>query len=90
MSLLRICLGLSVLASPVGTLAAHAEDFSGFYAGVNAGYAFDRDVRKGSSTQAVPGPSTNADAAPGLPPSAETASQSSAMRGSRAASSPRR
>ncbi|WP_233386037.1 hypothetical protein [Methylobacterium sp. C25] len=90
MSLLRICLGLSLLASPLGALAAHAEDFSGFYAGVNAGYAFDRDGHRGSGMQAIPGPSTNADATPGLPPSAETASQSPAMRGSRAASSPRR
>ena len=62
-------IGLAGLAT-----AASAEDFSGFYAGVNAGYAFEtggRD-RRGFG----PGPASDGAAADtGLPPSARDASR---------------
>lgn len=54
------CLGLML-----GTVPASAEDFSGFYAGVNAGWAFERG-RDG----AAPRPPAGADRDEGgLPPS---------------------
>ena len=68
---LLACAALIWLADP-----ASAEDFSGFYAGVNAGYAFqngDRAKREfGADTL------RGADSAPGgssLPPSAQEASR---------------
>lgn len=54
-------LGLWLL---LGLAPAAAEDFSGFYAGVNAGWAFERGG--GAPTAVVPGPAREAD---GLPPS---------------------
>ncbi|AWN35367.1 hypothetical protein [Methylobacterium radiodurans] len=61
------CLALLLLAGPAG-----AEDFTGFYAGVNAGYAFGRDGGRGPAF--VPGAPG---AAPGtdLPPSAAGAAR---------------
>ncbi|GJE19392.1 hypothetical protein [Methylobacterium marchantiae] len=66
---------------------AKAEDFTGFYAGVNAGYAFGRD----RGVRPPDFPSLSSKAAPdasALPPSAVQASE--AMKGakSRAATSP--
>ncbi|GAB6842219.1 hypothetical protein HNR00_003784 [Methylorubrum rhodinum] len=55
-----ICLGLLLVTGP-----AAAEDFTGFYAGVNAGWAFERG-RDGAATL----PPTGADRDEnGLPPS---------------------
>jgi hypothetical protein len=54
------------------TLAApaRAEDFTGFYAGVNAGYGFQRDQKhREPSSAPTPGTTTSADAN-ALPPSA--------------------
>ncbi|GJE43234.1 hypothetical protein [Methylobacterium soli] len=64
-----------LLAAP-----AAAEDFTGFYAGVNAGYGFQRD-RKSREPVWVPAPGPGASAADGLPPSAAGALR--AMAGSR-------
>jgi hypothetical protein len=66
-------MGLAGLAAPV---PAAAEDFTGFYAGVNAGYGFETGGRDGRGV--VPGasvevPGAGADA--GLPPSARDASR---------------
>lgn len=62
------CLVLLPLAAP-----ARAEDFTGFYAGVNAGYAFGRDGSRGLSLA----PGAPGAAAPGndLPPSAAGAAR---------------
>ncbi|KQT53478.1 hypothetical protein ASG52_05005 [Methylobacterium sp. Leaf456] len=54
------CLGLMLGTGPVA-----AEDFTGFYAGVNAGWAFER-----GRDATAPLPPTGADRnEPGLPPS---------------------
>ncbi len=52
------------LALLLGIVPAAAEDFSGFYAGVNAGWAFERG-RDGTA----PVPPWSAREAEGLPPS---------------------
>ncbi|GEP01009.1 porin family protein [Methylobacterium haplocladii] len=79
---------LVVLA--LGASSACAEDFTGFYAGVNAGYAFDRSRDERGGPNALPDVSPRPDDAGSLPPSALTASQSPAMRGSRAERPPQR
>ena len=65
-------IGLACLAAPV---PASAEDFTGFYAGVNAGYGFETGGRDGRG--AMPGASVDAPggADSGLPPSARDASR---------------
>ncbi len=75
----RVCV---LTALVLGASSACAEDFTGVYAGVNAGYAFDRSQREGDG----PGgtfPMASDQKATGLPPSALSASQSPAMRGTR-------
>lgn len=47
--------------------SAAAEDFTGFYAGVNAGWAFGRDRETGAAAPALPGAAKPAE--DGLPPS---------------------
>ncbi|MGU3359141.1 hypothetical protein ACLBWX_02285 [Methylobacterium sp. M6A4_1b] len=65
-------IGLAGLASNV---PAAAEDFTGFYAGVNAGYGFDTGGRdKRGFVPGVPGDESAA-AETGLPPSARDASR---------------
>ncbi|MDR7038086.1 MULTISPECIES: hypothetical protein [Methylobacterium] len=60
--------------------AARAEDFTGFYAGVNAGYAFGRDREiDASAPNAASGRPSNGSGE--LPPSAAEAAR--AMRASR-------
>ncbi|GJD56703.1 hypothetical protein [Methylobacterium dankookense] len=69
-------LSLALLAA----VPARAEDFTGFYAGLNAGYAFGRG---GESRRAAPGPGSATAAGrtgPDLPPSAAEAARQ--MRGS--------
>ncbi|TNC12026.1 hypothetical protein FF100_17450 [Methylobacterium terricola] len=60
---------MSALPAP-----AAAEDFTGFYAGVNAGYGWSKERQKGGVTPGAPlpawGPPRQAD---GLPPSAARA-----------------
>ncbi|KAB1075995.1 hypothetical protein [Methylobacterium planeticum] len=62
-AVLLVVAGLA-LAGP-----AQAEDFSGFYAGINAGYGFQRGDK---DRNAPPAPATGPAGAPadGLPPSA--------------------
>jgi hypothetical protein len=72
----------------MGAVSAHAEDFTGFYAGVNAGYGFERGHRDAASGPvSLPG-DTGGRADPELPPSARSAADSSAMHGTR--TTPRR
>lgn len=78
----------ALLLVPLGFAPARAEDFTGFYAGVNAGYAFDRDRHERDGAVTFPDTASSNDA-PGLPPSALNASQSPAMRDSRGARSDR-
>ncbi|WP_246682775.1 hypothetical protein [Methylobacterium sp. WL9] len=73
-----------LIALALGVSPACAEDFTGFYAGVNAGYAFDRERHVQAASSAFPGAPSAGGNAEGLPPSALSASQSPAMRGSRA------
>lgn len=54
--------------------AARAEDFSGFYAGVNAGSAFDRN-REARKAGSAPAPSDAAATGDDLPPSAAGATK---------------
>ncbi|MGC5781376.1 hypothetical protein [Methylobacterium sp. NFXW15] len=55
-------------------LPARAEDFTGFYAGVNAGYGWSRDKEAGAAPDVSPGaPSSESRAATALPPSATAA-----------------
>lgn len=63
------------------TLPAAAADFTGFYAGVEAGYAVGHDGEARSATP-LPSLGTAADTDPGLPPSAASAAR--AMEGARA------
>ena len=62
---------VSVSMGAVG--AARAEDFTGFYAGVNAGYAFGKDREAGAPSQGIAPPERIA--APSLPPSALNAAR---------------
>jgi hypothetical protein len=70
-----------ILCSPMAFAGpAKAEDFTGFYAGVNAGYAFGRD--EAARTPDMPSPSSIRGADDrALPPSALQASE--VMRGTR-------
>ncbi len=75
MSLPRAALSLLPAAALLLPGLARAEDFTGFYAGVNAGYAVDRDGDRNPASS-FPSPAV---AAPqdhnGLPPSAEDAAR---------------
>lgn len=62
-----------VSASMGAAGAARAEDFTGFYAGVNAGYALGKDKEAGAPSQGVAPPDRIA--APSLPPSALNAAR---------------
>ncbi|SFG90865.1 hypothetical protein [Methylobacterium gossipiicola] len=68
---------LAALGLVVTTIPPAAEDFTGFYAGVNAGYAFER----GDGSERGPGPTGlggvgSSEAGPNaLPPSAQDASR---------------
>lgn len=66
---LPLLLGLAFVAAP-----ARAEDFTGFYAGVNAGYGWSREESRGTG-HAVPPEALPAkgEAATALPPSASAA-----------------
>lgn len=59
--------------------AALAEDFTGFYAGINAGYARGDSVRDGQGPGPIPGLTDAPASESGLPPSARSASET--MRG---------
>ena len=63
--------GLLLLAAA----PARAEDFSGFYAGVNAGYGRDHEETGAGNhpTSSAPAAPGHADAGTGLPPSASAA-----------------
>ena len=63
-------IGLAGLAT-----ATSAEDFSGFYAGVNAGYAFETGGRDRRGIGPGPAGDGAATADTGLPPSARDASR---------------
>ena len=69
-----LCLAL-LAAAP-----ARAEDFTGFYAGINAGYALGRDGKaRGTEGPAAAPLGASAKAGPDLPPSASQAARQ--MRG---------
>lgn len=72
---MRILLLASVCLIAPAIPPASAENFTGFYAGVNAGYAFD----KGDGYERRPGttglPNTGASDSNALPPSAQGASR---------------
>lgn len=58
----------------LAALPARAEDFTGFYAGVNAGYGWSREKDTGAAPVVSSGsPSGESRAAPALPPSASAA-----------------
>ncbi|KQO67435.1 hypothetical protein ASG63_15890 [Methylobacterium sp. Leaf94] len=66
-------IGLAGLAAPA---PAAAEDFTGFYAGVNAGYGFETGGRDGRGfVPGAPGDAPGSAADTGLPPSARDASR---------------
>ena len=58
----------------LGSPGARAEDFTGFYAGVNAGYAFGRNRDRTIGSVVAPGNDVAGNER-SLPPSAESASQ---------------
>ena len=58
----------------LAALPARAEDFTGFYAGVNAGYGWSRDKETGAGAPVPPGAApAEGRAASALPPSASAA-----------------
>lgn len=58
----------------LAALPARAEDFSGFYAGVNAGYGWNREKDTGTAPAVTRGGPSGEDRAAGnLPPSASAA-----------------
>ena len=58
----------------LAALPARAEDFTGFYAGVNAGYASGRETNTGTAPLVTSGaPSGGNPSATALPPSASAA-----------------
>ena len=63
-------LGLAGVTAP-----ALAEDFTGFYAGVNAGYGFETGDRDGRNLGPSPSAGSGSAADTGLPPSARDASR---------------
>lgn len=60
---------------------ATAEDFSGFYAGLNAGYARSTDERDRHSPGTITGLTETPASGSGLPPSARSASETLRSRG---------
>ena len=67
--MIRFLLLGSLLLLPTASLA---EDFTGFYAGVNAGYGWDREEAKGIAP--IPRPTgASGTRTEGLPPSASAA-----------------
>ncbi|KQP40604.1 hypothetical protein ASF49_20550 [Methylobacterium sp. Leaf104] len=69
-------LALIGLAGLAMQLPASAEDFTGFYAGVNAGYGFETGGRdKRGFVPGLPGDESGTAAETGLPPSARDASR---------------
>ena len=62
-----------VTLSMGGAGAARSEDFTGFYAGVNAGYAFGKDKRDNVHAEGIASPGRTT--APSLPPSALNAAR---------------
>ncbi|MCJ2012357.1 hypothetical protein [Methylobacterium sp. J-076] len=54
-------------------LPAQAEDFTGAYAGVNAGYGWSREGNHGTAPATLPGATATVPSAPSLPPSATAA-----------------
>ena len=68
-------------------LPARAEDFTGFYAGVNAGYGWGREKDAGAAPAVSPGaPTSESRAVTALPPSASAAA-AAVQRPDRAATS---
>jgi hypothetical protein len=61
--------GLLLLAPSL----VHAEDFTGFYAGVNAGYGWGHEGTKGGTRLGPPRTDLRSGSADGLPPSASAA-----------------
>ncbi|MDP4022370.1 hypothetical protein Q8W71_07035 [Methylobacterium sp. NEAU 140] len=65
---------LLLLAALAGAAPARAEDFTGFYAGINAGYGWGRNRdRSGPARPIAPGPGRaefGSDSGSDLPPSA--------------------
>ena len=75
---MRISLiALACLAGSAALAPASAEDFTGAYAGVNAGYAFGAGDghKRGFGTDALGGSGASAADAQALPPSAQDASR---------------
>lgn len=63
---------VSAFIGAAGT--ARSEDFTGFYAGVNAGYAFGKGKRNDAPAEGITSPKGTAPP-PGLPPSALNAAR---------------
>ncbi|MET7241995.1 hypothetical protein ABZT49_01370 [Methylobacterium sp. EM32] len=78
-----VLLGLALAGALSGPAAA--EDFTGFYAGVNAGYGWGKEHREGAKPGTTPLPAWNKpQGADGLPPSAaRAADRNPALSGSR-------
>ncbi|MFH6786112.1 MULTISPECIES: hypothetical protein [Methylobacterium] len=65
--------GLAVIGALSATPVA-AEDFTGFYAGINAGYGWSKERTEGAAKPGVPLPAGGTpQGADGLPPSAARA-----------------
>ncbi|WP_244480574.1 hypothetical protein [Methylobacterium sp. Leaf399] len=75
---MRVSTFAAVLVASAASLAepaASAEDFTGFYAGVNAGYAFGKDTSEATSPAPVVTPGAPPSNATALPPSAANAAR---------------
>ncbi|GJE38389.1 hypothetical protein [Methylobacterium persicinum] len=64
---------LLLLLCAVSTAPARAGDFTGAYAGVNAGYGWSHERDNGIAPAVPPGAPATASSPPGLPPSATAA-----------------